>query len=80
MIYQYIAKQMNCSITDLHAVDTVFIEDDNKPERYIKILSVEDTNIITLSPDLYFEGMRLLYGKSRDELYESNYVCRGIVG
>lgn len=73
-IYKYIAKQMNCSIKDLHAGETVFIEDDNKPERYIKILSVEDTNIITLSPDLYSEGMRLLYGKSRDELYESNYV------
>lgn len=73
-IYQYIAKQMNCSIKDLYAGDTVFIEDNNKPERYIKILSVEDTNIITLSPDLYSEGMRILYGKSRDELYESNYV------
>lgn len=73
-IYKYIAKQMNCSIKDLHAGKTVFIEDDDKPERYIKILSIEDTTIITLSPDLYSEGMKLLYGKSRDELYESNFV------
>lgn len=73
-IYKYIAKQMNCSEKDLHAGETVFIEDDNQPERYIKILSVEDTNIITLSPDLFSEGKRLLYGKNRDELYESNYV------
>ena len=73
-IYKYIAKQMNCGIQDLHAGETIFIEDDNKPEKYIKILSVEDTNIITLSSDLFSDGMRQLCGKSRDELYESNYV------
>lgn len=65
---------MNCGIQDLHAGETIFIEDDNKPEKYIKILSVEDTNIITLSSDLFSDGMRQLCGKSRDELYESNYV------
>lgn len=73
-IYKYIAKQMNCGIQDLHAGETIFIEDDNKPEKYIKILSIEDTNIITLSSDLLSDGMRQLCGKSRDELYESNYV------
>lgn len=73
-IYQYIAKQMNCSIKDLQTGETVFIEADNKPERYVKILSIADTNIVTLSSDLYSEGIRCLYGKSRDELYESNYV------
>ena len=66
-IYKYIAKQMNCGIQDLHAGETIFIEDDNKPEKYIKILSVEDTNIITLSSDLFSDGMRQLRGKSRDE-------------
>ncbi len=73
-VYRYIAKQMNCSVKDLHTGETVFIEDDNRSERYIKILSVEDTNIITLSPDLYSEGRSCLYDKNRDELYESNYV------
>ena len=73
-IYKYIAKQMNCGIQDLHAGETIFIENDNKPEKYIKILSIEDTNIITLSSDLFSDGMRQLCGKSRDELYESNYV------
>ena len=65
---------MNCGIQDLHAGETIFIENDNKPEKYIKILSIEDTNIITLSSDLFSDGMRQLCGKSRDELYESNYV------
>lgn len=73
-VYRYIAEQMNCSVQDLHAGETVFIEDDTKPEKYIKILSVEDTDIITLSSDVFPDGMRCLNGKSRDELYESNYV------
>lgn len=73
-VYRYIAEQMNCSVQDLHAGETVFIEDDTKPENYIKILSVEDTDIITLSSDVFPDGMRCLNGKSRDELYESNYV------
>ena len=73
-IYSYIAEQMNCSRQDLHAGETVFIEDSKKPEKYIKILSVEDTDIITLSSDIFSECIRHLCGKSRDELYESNYV------
>lgn len=42
-VYRYIAEQMNCSMQDLHTGETVFIEDDTKPEKYIKILSVGDT-------------------------------------
>ena len=73
-VYRYIAEQMNCSMQDLHTGETVFIEDATKPEKYIKILSVGDTDIITLSSDMFSDGKRHLDGKSRDELYESHYV------
>ena len=63
-VYRYIAEQMNCSVQDLHAGETVFIEDDTKPEKYIKILSVEDTDIITLSSDVFPDGMRCLMEKA----------------
>ena len=63
-VYRYIAEQMNCSMQDLHTGETVFIEDATKPEKYIKILSVGDTDIITLSSDMFSDGKRHLDGKA----------------
>lgn len=73
-IFKYIARQMKCSVEELYIGDTIFIVDETFLERYVKILSVGDTNVITVSPKLYSEAMRCLHGKSRDELYESNFV------
>lgn len=73
-IYKYIAQQMNCSIDDLYADDTIFIQADGLSETYIKILSIGDANIVTLSQNIYYEAIRVLKGKNRDELYESDYV------
>ena len=73
-IYDYIARQMNCSPADLSADGTVFIKDEGHSEKYIKILSIRDADIVTLSPDIYPEALTNLAGKNRDELYESDYV------
>ena len=73
-IYQYISEQMNCRVKDLYAGGTIFVEARNKPPKYIKILSVQDTNIVAISSDLFPEVTRHLDGKNRDELYESDYV------
>lgn len=74
IVFKYIAWQMKCSIEDLHTGKTVFIMDENATERYIKILSVGNTDIVTLSKNVYSEAVSCLRGKNRDELYESNYV------
>ena len=73
-VYRFIMEQMNCDMDDLKSGETVFIKDDNLTDQYVKILSIGDTDLITLSPDLYPEVTNRLKGKSRDELYESNYV------
>ena len=73
-IYQYISEQMNCRVKDLYAGGTIFVEARNKTPKYIKILSVQDTNIVAISSDLFPEVTRHLDGKNRDELYESDYV------
>lgn len=73
-IFKYIACEMKCNVEDLHAGETIFVIDEAILERYIKILSVGDTNIVTVSRNVYSETMRCLRGKSRDELYESEFV------
>lgn len=73
-IYErYIAEQMNCSVPDLHRGETFFIRDVSRSERYMKILSIGDTNIVTVSPELYDQALSL-QDKSRDELYESELI------
>ena len=71
---RYIAKQMACTVRDLYSEETVFIRDEARTERYMKILSIGDTNIVTISPDLYQEASTALRGKIRDILYESEYI------
>ena len=73
-IYErYIAEQMKCSAPDLHRGETFFIRDVSRSERYMKILSIGDTNIVTVSPELYDQALSL-QDKSRDELYESELI------
>ena len=73
-IYErYIAEQMKCSVPDLHRGETFFIRDVSRSERYMKILSIGDTNIVTVSPELYDQALSL-QDKSRDELYESELI------
>ena len=43
-----------------------------KRKNHVKILSIRDTNIISLSEEKYELGKQLLSGKTRDELYEGN--------
>ena len=62
-IYQYISEQMNCRVKDLYAGGTIFVEARNKPPKYIKILSVQDTNIVAISSDLFPEVTRHLDGR-----------------
>ena len=71
---RYMAEQMTCTVRDLYSGETVFIRDEARKERYMKILSVGDTNIVTLSPGLYPEAKAALEGKIRDVLYESEYI------
>ena len=45
-----------------------------KKEKYIKILGIGDANIISLSEDVYAHVKKLLAGKNRDELFESELI------
>lgn len=73
-IFKHIAEQMKCSVDELHSGETNFIMDETVSKRYVKILSVGDTNVVTVSKNIYSEAMRCLRGKNRDELYESDFV------
>ena len=44
-IFKHIAEQMKCSVDELHSGETNFIMDETVSKRYVKILSVGDTNI-----------------------------------
>ncbi len=73
-IYKYIACQMKCNVDELHSGEMIFIKDDTISDRYVKILSVGDTDVITVSKNIYPEVVSRLSGKCRDELYESEFV------
>lgn len=71
-IYDYIASYINCSIDQLKEEGTHFVKNKNAAKNYVKILSIRDTNIISLSEEKYELGKQLLSGKTRNELYEGN--------
>jgi GNAT superfamily N-acetyltransferase len=73
-IYNYIAGEMNCTTEDLQRNGIVFIKDSSKEEPYVKILSINDTDIITTSEGMFNLVSGELDGRIRDELYECNYV------
>ena len=47
-IFKHIAEQMKCSVDELHSGETNFIMDETVSKRYVKILSVGDTNVCLL--------------------------------
>lgn len=71
-IYDYIASYINCSTDQLKEEGTHFVKNKKAAKNYVKILSIRDTNIISLSEEKYELGKQLLSGKTRDELYEGN--------
>ena len=71
-IYDYIAGYINCSTEQLKEEGTHFVKNKKAAKNYVKILSIRDTNIISLSEEKYELGKQLLSGKTRDELYEGN--------
>lgn len=71
-IYDYIAGYINCSTDQLKEEGTHFVKNKKTAKNYVKILSIRDTNIISLSEEKYELGKQLLSGKTRDELYEGN--------
>ena len=71
-IYKYIADSVNCTVEQLKSGMSCFVK--NSWEGCIKILSIYDTDIISLSEDKYALGKQLLTGKNRDELYESTLI------
>lgn len=73
-IFKYIAEQMKCSVEELHSDETIFVIDETISKRYVKILSVGDTNIVTVSVSAYSDVVSCFHEKSRDELYESDFV------
>ena len=52
-IFKHIAEQMKCSVDELHSGETNFIMDETVSKRYVKILSVGDTNVVTVSKNIY---------------------------
>ena len=73
-IYDYIASYINCSTNQLKEEGTHFVKNEKAATNYVKILSIRDTNIISLSEEKYDLGKQLLSGKTRDELYESTLI------
>ena len=73
-IYKYIACFVDCTIEQLKSNGTYFVKNTKEKKDYIKILSVRDANIISLSEDKYEIGKHALLGKNRDELYESTLI------
>ncbi|RGG77271.1 hypothetical protein DWW82_08205 [Clostridium sp. AF17-2] len=71
-IYDYIAGYINCSTDQLKEEGTHFVKNKKAAKNYVKILSIRDTNIISLSEEKYELGKQLLSGKTRDESYEGN--------
>ena len=73
-IYQYISAEMKCTPDDLLSDGIKFIKDPDRREPYIKILSIYNADIITLSDDIFEKVSCELRGCCRDELYECIYV------
>lgn len=73
-IYKYIACSVDCTIEQLKSDGTYFVKNTKEKKDYIKILSVRDADIISLSEDKYEIGKQVLLGKNRDELYESTLI------
>lgn len=74
IIYRYIADAVSCTVEQLQQEGTLFVMNEKRTKEYIKVLSIKDTNIISLSEDKYEIGKSLLTGKNRDELYESSLI------
>lgn len=73
-ICKYIAYFLDCIPDQLNADGTYFIKNKKEDKDYIKILSIRDTNIVSLSEDKYEMGIQALIGKTRDEMYESTLI------
>ena len=52
-IYDYIAGYINCSTDQLKEEGTHFVKNKKAAKNYVKILSIRDTNIISLSEEKY---------------------------
>jgi RimJ/RimL family protein N-acetyltransferase len=62
---------MNCTVEDILSNNTIFTLHTPSSSPYVKILGIGNSNIITLSPDIYEAAKKQLVGKNRDELFES---------
>lgn len=74
IICRYIADSLNCTVKQLEQEGTFFVRNEKEKSGYLKILSIKDANIISLSEDQEEIGKSLLVGKNRDELYESDLI------
>lgn len=74
VFYKYISYKINCSVDDLKSDHTIFVMNNKESNRYVKILSIGDANIISLSEDIYTVAKEQLKGKNRDELFESTLI------
>jgi hypothetical protein len=74
IVYSYLANNMNCTVADLHSNNTIFTLHTPSSSPYVKILGVGNSNIITLSSDIYEAAKKQLVDKNRDELFESILV------
>lgn len=73
-VYEYIAETVGCTVSQLKSDETIFVMNPAKKENYIKILGIGDVNIISLSEDVHAHVKKLLAGKNRDELFESELI------
>ena len=74
IICRYIADSLNCTVGQLELEGTFFVRNEKEKSGYLKILSIKDANIISLSEDQEEIGKSALIGKNRDEQYESDLI------
>ncbi len=51
IICRYIADSLNCTVKQLEQEGTFFVRNEKEKSGYLKILSIKDANIISLSED-----------------------------
>lgn len=68
IFYNYISNIIDCSIDELRSDNTIFIKNTKREHCYVKILSIGDANIVSLSKDIYSIAEEKLMGKIEKKL------------
>lgn len=73
-VEELLAKEYYCSPKELNADGIVFSVNTIKTKPYIKIMTYRNSVVICTSKDIFTQVQSLLYGKTRDEIFELPFV------